>query len=178
MTAPNPDSWSSTMEAVASTFARAAGVYGQSPLLGRLLAVLFFSPDPMTLGELCEAVGAAKSTVSVAMRKLESGKLVRRSWKKGDRRDYYEAVGDPHQLLHDWMSTFLAAEMSAWIEASTLAKAALDAAPSDGPDAAGRAEIQTRIEAFNAFGEIVATTFQQVLASHHVHAGLPLETDS
>jgi len=161
-----PVTWSDTLEEMSSSFARAAGVYGMNPLLGRLYGVLFFSPEPLTLGDLAEAVGSAKSTVSVAMRKLEGAKIVQRHWRKGDRRDFYEAVADPHKLIADWSRTFFQAEMEAWTEATTLGTAALAAAPSDGPDEAGRAEIAARIESFNTFGALMVETFSKVLAEH------------
>jgi DNA-binding transcriptional regulator GbsR (MarR family) len=160
-----PETWSDTVESVAASFARAASVYGMNPLLGRLYAVLFLSPEPLALAELAEAVGAAKSTVSVAIRKLEGAKVVRRHWRKGDRRDHYEAVADPVRLVQDWARTFLAAEAHAWNEAVALGESALDAAPPDGPDAAGREEIRARLEAFNAFGELVVTTLAPILGA-------------
>src|SRR5215472_12222662 len=70
---------------------RATAVYGLSPLLSRLYGTLLLTPRPLSLDELAGAVGAAKSTVSAALRNLERYRLVRREWARGDRRDYYVA---------------------------------------------------------------------------------------
>jgi len=69
----------------------AAQVGNGAGLPRRILAYLMFTPRPVSLDELCERLGAAKSGVSVNARVLENHGLVRKAWVKGERKDFYEA---------------------------------------------------------------------------------------
>src|SRR5690242_9369233 len=95
----------------ADLFGRAGAVYGLSPVFGRLYGTLLLSPRPMTLDQLVEAVGAAKSTLSVAMRQLERYRMVRRDYLRGDRRDFFTARSDFAAMLQDWYRLFFQHEI-------------------------------------------------------------------
>ena len=62
---------------------------GFSPLVGRIFALLLFSPEPISLAKMAEELGVSKAAVSIQVRTLErSGMCVKLS-KKNDRKDYY-----------------------------------------------------------------------------------------
>ncbi len=90
----------------------ACQVYGMNPLYGRLWGALLLSPRPVPLAEVADMVGTAKSTTSVALRKLEGFGAVRRFRLPKDRRDHYEVVADPVTLLAFWLKRFLLPEMA------------------------------------------------------------------
>ncbi len=113
----------------ADLFGRAAAVYGLSPIFGRLYGTLLLSPQPMTLDQLVEAVGAAKSTLSVAMRQLETYRMVRREWLRGDRRDFFVARSDFAAMLQDWYRLFFQHEIRYAEEANAEVRANLSATP-------------------------------------------------
>jgi DNA-binding MarR family transcriptional regulator len=96
-----------------------------NPLLGRLYGVLFLAVEPVSLDELAERVGAAKSTVSVAVRKLVDARVVRRSWRKSDRRDFYTASTDPHQMMRDLLERYVRPELEVWARVGRDAKDAV-----------------------------------------------------
>ncbi len=98
--------------------ARICRIYGVSPLLGRLYAVLFLSAAPLSLDELARRAGAAKSSVSVSLRQLVHVRVIRRVERHGDRRDYYEAVGNPWAVVAEWTRHFLQPELDLWTEIS------------------------------------------------------------
>lgn len=98
-------------ENVIAGFARVTQIYGIPASHGRLYAVLYLADGPMSLAELSDAIGAAKSTTSVALRRLERARLVRRQPRGSDRRDYYQAVTDPMQVLQDAVRHFLLPEL-------------------------------------------------------------------
>lgn len=79
---------------------RTAQTFGVSRLLGQLYMLLYLSPEPRSLEDLAEALGVSKASVSIAARTLASWGAAKRSWVKGDRRDYYEAVTDLRAILH------------------------------------------------------------------------------
>lgn len=72
--------------------------HGLSGVAGALWAHLLLAPGPVSLDELVDATGAAKSTVSVSVRRLEAAGLARRVWQPGDRRDHYVGSGSPAAL--------------------------------------------------------------------------------
>lgn len=110
-------------ERFADRIARLAGLYGVNPLLGRLYAVLLLSPDPMSLDDVTEAAGSAKSTASVALRNLEKYRLVHRHWRKSDRRTFYEARTDFARMFEEWRELFLERDLAA---AGTILREAAD----------------------------------------------------
>ena len=127
----------------ADLFGRAGAVYGLSPLVGRLYGTLVLTPQPMTLDQLAEAVGAAKSTVSVAMRNLERYQMVRREWVRGDRRDFYFVRTDLVAMMQDLYRLFFQHEIhyvqQANVEVRELLRAvqrAPDRAPEQSPEPA------------------------------------------
>jgi len=131
--------------------ARICRLYGVSPLLGRLYTTLFLSTEPMSLEELCGAVGAAKSSVSVALRKLEHARVARRLPPRNDRRDFYEAVTDPWSVLGEWTTRYFTPELDMFRETGAAIEKALGA--SDAPRGRDKAVLRERIVAFREFAE-------------------------
>lgn len=135
--------------------ARICRLYGVSPLLGRLWGALFLSPEPLALEILTERVGAAKSSVSVALRKLEALRVVRRVPPRGDRRDYYEVVADPWAVLADWNRIYFQPELAMWREGGAALDRALREAK-DAPQGSDRRALRERLGALRDFIEVVA----------------------
>lgn len=74
-------------EEIIESFERSAEVYGLSRSAGRIYGVLYFSSDPLSIPELVEETGYAKSTISNVTRQLTRiGMIRRRSSKGGGRR--------------------------------------------------------------------------------------------
>lgn len=94
-----------------ASFAQVTQLYGFPSSHGRLYAVLYLSPEPMSLADLSEVTGIAKSTTSVALRRLERLRFVRRLPRTSDRRDYYQAVTDPMELMQDLIRYFVMPEL-------------------------------------------------------------------
>lgn len=65
-----------------------------SETAGKLYAVLYLSPGPLSLDEIAREVGTSKGNASVQVRELLELGMVRKVWVKRSRRDYYEAVTD------------------------------------------------------------------------------------
>ena len=135
--------------------ARICRLYGVNPLLGRLYAILFLATEPLALDELCRRVGAAKSTVSVTLRRLLALRLVRRLPPHADRRDFYEAVTDPWTIVADWSRLFLTPEIEMWRQTGNGVERALGA--SDAPRGAVREALRERVAGMTAFVELFET---------------------
>ena len=73
---------------------RVAGFFGFQRLMGQLYAVLFLSPEPLTLDDMVKRLESSKGNVSINIRALERWGLVRQIYKWADRKNYYEAETD------------------------------------------------------------------------------------
>ncbi|GEM_PF-4026637 len=98
--------------AFADRLAQVCQIYGIPAKYGRLYALLFLTPEPLSLSALAERSGFAKSTASTTMRTLERYRFVRRLPRGSDRQDYYEAVTDPNEIFRDWVRMFLIPELA------------------------------------------------------------------
>jgi hypothetical protein len=62
---------------------------GMTPMSGRLLAwLLICDPEEQTAGELAESLRASRGAISGAIRQLETARFVRRTRRRGERREY------------------------------------------------------------------------------------------
>ncbi|RMH88699.1 MAG: MarR family transcriptional regulator [Calditrichaeota bacterium] len=73
-------------------FGEAYRSFGLSKLMGRVVALLLFSPEPLSLDEIAGQLEMSKGPISQITRRLADRHLVRKVWKPGSRKDYYEAV--------------------------------------------------------------------------------------
>ena len=155
-----------------------ARLYGVSPLAGRLWALLFVATEPTSLEELCTASGAAKSSVSVALRGLVHARVARRSPPRGDRRDYYEAIVDPWQTLADWNQLFFQREIAMFRENAVRIERAL--AARDAPAGARATELRRRIAAMRDFCdafEDLFGRFERARPAPRAARAIPIEID-
>ncbi len=73
---------------------RVASFFGFQRLMGQMYAVLFLSPEPLTLDEMAKRLDSSKGNISINIRALERWGLVRQIYKWADRKNYYEAETD------------------------------------------------------------------------------------
>lgn len=71
------------------------GGYGMTPMAGRMWAwLLLCDPPEQTAGEIAEALGASRGSISGTARILVSAGFIRRTTKRGDRREYFSSPPD------------------------------------------------------------------------------------
>jgi DNA-binding transcriptional regulator GbsR (MarR family) len=100
-------------EDVIESMERSAEVYGLSRSAGRVYVVLYFSTDPLSIPELVEETGYAKSTISNVTRKLTRiGLVQRRSSSGGGRRVRFAPETDLWFVVRDVFRQYLAREMT------------------------------------------------------------------
>lgn len=89
---------------VVEAMERSAELYGLNRSYGRLYGVLFFAEGPLSLDELVEESGYAKSTVSTAMKAMERLHLVHRRSVPGEgKKAYYEAETDFWHVVQEFL---------------------------------------------------------------------------
>ena len=62
-----------------------------SPVMGRMYGLLYLSNEPLTADAIGEALAISKGNVSMNLRNLDRWGMIRKTRKKGDRKEYYEA---------------------------------------------------------------------------------------
>ncbi|GBD89680.1 HTH-type transcriptional repressor OpcR [bacterium BMS3Abin04] len=75
---------------IIQNFGYAYKAFGLSKIMGHVIALLMFSPVPLSLDEICENLNRSKGPVSQIMRRLRDKNLIRRVWQPAGRKDYYE----------------------------------------------------------------------------------------
>ena len=65
--------------------------WGFSPVMGRMYGLLYLSREPITAEAISEGLAISKGNVSMNLRNLDRWGMVRKTRKKGDRKEYYEA---------------------------------------------------------------------------------------
>lgn len=65
--------------------------WGFSTVMGRMYGLLYLSEEPLTADAISEALAISKGNVSMNLRNLDRWGMVRKTRKKGDRKEYYEA---------------------------------------------------------------------------------------
>ena len=59
--------------------------------MGRMWTLLYLSPEPMVAADIGEQLGMSAGSVSMTLAELVKWGAVRKTWRPGDRRDFYEA---------------------------------------------------------------------------------------
>ena len=66
--------------------------FGLPVLMGRVVGLMLYSKDVISLDRMTDELQVSKGPVSQILRRLRDHNLVKRVWVGGDRKDYYEVV--------------------------------------------------------------------------------------
>jgi DNA-binding transcriptional regulator GbsR (MarR family) len=75
---------------IAEVIGKLMEFWGFKAVMGRLWAILYLAPEPLSAAELCERLSLSTGAVSMALADLQKWGVVRKSWRPGERRDFYE----------------------------------------------------------------------------------------
>jgi len=73
--------------------------WGINRSVAQIHALLYLSPEPLDAEQIAERLSMARSNVSTSLRELQAWGVIRVTHRLGDRRDYFEAVGDVWELF-------------------------------------------------------------------------------
>lgn len=148
------DDRSAARERVIETIEQSAEVYGLSRSAGRTYGVLYFAEEPLSIPELVEETGYAKSTISNVTRTLTRiGLIHRRSSEGGGRRVQYTAEREIWFILQDVFQQYIQREIQTTLRTIRRAESQL---PNDA-DTDGERITELR-ETYEDLQEIVALT--------------------
>ena len=91
---------------------RVSQVLGFPRSIGQIFGLLYFSSNPLSLGDICDMLGISKASTSTGTRQLAAWGAIRKVWIPGERRDYYEAVDDLVQLFKGSYRTLIKPRVS------------------------------------------------------------------
>lgn len=127
-----------------------------SQLQGKIFALLYLEPRPLSLDQIAAELGQSKSNVSVNIRGLVDWHLVRRVSVPGSRKDHYEAAADFWRVMQEimerrfrWNLRQVAAAVEETKRAAARGKPASKAAERE------RDFLVRRLDALGAFAEAV-----------------------
>ncbi|WP_091499562.1 GbsR/MarR family transcriptional regulator [Amphibacillus marinus] len=88
-----------TIDKFVQVIAKNMNLYGITPSVGRLYGKLYFNNEPMTLDDMRDALEMSKTSMSTGVRALAEMRMVEPAFKKGVRKDLYQAQ-------EDWYKSF------------------------------------------------------------------------
>jgi len=87
----NPPSANNPELDVADTIGRLMEFWGFKRPMGRIWALLYLAPEPLGASEIGDELHMSSGAVSMALSELVKWGAVKKTWRPGERRDYYEA---------------------------------------------------------------------------------------
>src|ERR1700674_5596960 len=80
-------------------WATMSSLWGISPTMARIHGLLFITGAALSMDDIMARLGISRGNVSMNLSKLLEWGLVRRVHKRGDRREYYESLGDVWEMF-------------------------------------------------------------------------------
>jgi len=80
---------------------------GLGRIVGQIVVYLYLKDGECSLDQIGEDLGLSKAAVSVAARQLENLGIIRRSWRKGDRKTYYRTADNIASALQQGLLAFV-----------------------------------------------------------------------
>ncbi|OQX95998.1 hypothetical protein B6I21_02525 [candidate division KSB1 bacterium 4572_119] len=71
-------------------FGEAYQLFGLPKLMGRIVGLMLYVKEPVSLDEITNQLNVSKGPVSQIIRRLRDHNLIKRIWVPGDRKDYYQ----------------------------------------------------------------------------------------
>jgi DNA-binding transcriptional regulator GbsR (MarR family) len=111
------DALSHSEAVVSDIVGRLMEFWGFKRNMGRVWAVLYLSPDPLSADDLRSALQLSSGAVSMTLSELARWGVVRRVWIQGQRRDFYAAEVALWRMISRVFSERERAEVAAAIDA-------------------------------------------------------------
>jgi DNA-binding transcriptional regulator GbsR (MarR family) len=87
------------MESFILRWGEIGGAWGLNRTVAQIYALLYLTSEPLNAEDISEALSLARSTVSASLRELLGWGVIHIVHALGDRRDYYETIGDVWEMF-------------------------------------------------------------------------------
>lgn len=89
MTMSLPAEHDSSLLRIADVIGGLMEFWGFKRAMGRMWAILYLTPEPLSAQELGERLHMSSGAVSMTLQELSKWGVVKKAWRPGERRDYY-----------------------------------------------------------------------------------------
>ena len=140
--------------------------------MGRVWAVLYLSPSPMTAQGIRDALKLSTGAVSMTLNELARWGVVKKVWVPGDRRDYFAAETQIWKMVSRVMAEREGGEIAAAIETCEEAIQSLEARrAASSPEERERISVQlTRIRALLDVAKLGRRLLDSLLSTAKIDA--------
>jgi DNA-binding transcriptional regulator GbsR (MarR family) len=121
--------------------------------MGRVWTLLYLAPEPLTAAEIAQALRMSSGAVSMTLSELAKWGAIKKSWRLGERRDFYEAETSVWKLVRRVLGDRELSLVREFSEALTTAEKALDEAESSVETRAFKKERVQRLLELSKLGE-------------------------
>jgi HTH-type transcriptional regulator, glycine betaine synthesis regulator len=147
------DACSDAELAVADMVGRLMQFWGFKRPMGRLWTLLYLAPEPLSAQEIAEALKMSTGAVSMTLSELGKWGAVKKTWRPGERRDYYEAETSVWKLVRRVLGDRELSLVKEFSEALATADRALDEADLSSDTRAFKKERVERLLELSKLGE-------------------------
>lgn len=84
---------------VVRSIAETMDLYGVTPSVGKLYGTMYFRKESMSLDEMKDELGMSKPSMSTAVKALQEIDMMKKTWRKGSRRDQFVSEKDFFKLF-------------------------------------------------------------------------------
>jgi DNA-binding transcriptional regulator GbsR (MarR family) len=135
-------------------FGEAYHAFGMSHLMGYVVALLIFSPEPLSLDDIATELGRSKGPISQICRRLTDRGLIRKVWRPNSRKDYYEI--QPEIFSRAFQNNFDLIKNNTQIARELLAQ-------TNGKNDAALKQLEKRLVEMKRFYELMEKHFQNFI---------------
>jgi DNA-binding transcriptional regulator GbsR (MarR family) len=160
-----------TLRNAQDTFIRRWGEMGQTWGINRTMAeihaLLYIAGQPLCTDDVMERLNISRGNSSMSLRALCDWGIIRRLHKRGERREYFESLGDVWEMFSIIAAERKRREMDPVLEAIKQCKKMLDQS-TIGKSAAKREDVQLtqqRLASMEEFMEVTNKIFQQFVSN-------------
>jgi len=161
-----------TTEVVRATFVQGMGGIGEfwgiGRAMGQIWTTLYLNPEPMTMDDLVVAVGITKGHASTNLRALLRRGLVKKSFRPGDRKDYYSPQADLWAFARSVLRERQKQEFDQALASTSRALQVLDTAKAGTPSDEYRF-LKGRLEAIRDFHGTIDRAVNALLRLEDLH---------
>jgi HTH-type transcriptional regulator, glycine betaine synthesis regulator len=168
---PGRTLWQSEV-VVTDLIGRLIEFWGFKRNMGRVWAILYLSPEPLTAVDIQETLRLSTGAVSMTLNELGRWGVVKKLWVPGERRDYFTAEVQLWKMISRVMAEREGGEISSAIDSLERALASLEQhLRSADSDERERAELQqSRIQALLTLARLGKQLLDALLSTNKVDA--------
>jgi len=168
---PAPVSPQQNLRTAQDTFIRRWGEMGQTwginRTMGEIHAFLYITGQPQCTDDVMERLNISRGNASMSLRALVDWGIIRRMHRRGERREYFESVGDVWEMFSIIAAERKRREMDPVLETIKQCQQMLEAG-AIGKSAAGSEEIRLtrqRLAGMEEFMEVTNKIFAQFIGN-------------